>query len=1569
MATLRDLQLKFWANVAEITSDLNKIERQVEKFSRNVDKLGKAAAAGLAAIGGAAVFGKMVEGAKEAEAAMAQVEAAIRSTSGAAGMTAKEIGNLSNEIKRMTGIDDDLVNSMSSVLLTFTKVGKETFPQATRAIVDMSTRMGIDMKSAAIQVGKALNDPIQGISALQRVGVSFTDSQKNMIKKLVETGESAKAQAMILQELQREFGGSAAAARDTLGGALTALKQNIDDAIDSFNGANGLREAVEFANVVLEDFADVMKGAQEPTSEAQKQIQAFGKILSDSAYTARVWANTVIYGVQLVWNGLSEFGKGAAKVAEIFKPFTGAMLAMNPMAAMTVNAFKNLGKAVGDNDAIIRKALKSGAMPDYFAYFDNAAERAKKKMEDLHAAAAGAKGPRVSGGEEGLSKAQEKALKAAEKAAEKAAKHQQQLHDNEKKSIEGVLQAFKQKNVDLEQSLVKHKEIADQLEAEHKISGMTNVSLKERLQAIAEIGKLTRERQEIERKIAVGEERKKLSEVLQNIKQQTEQLQVRNKHQEELLPILEAEKAIRDAVKVGLGENLDLQKQITEAAQAQAAAIKEQKHQESLKALKDMSKEYDDQLSKLDAKLRGQEDMLPLLEQEKKIREDINLTEDEKNTAIASNRQKFEQVGQLNQALDDQKRVLENIKSSASDYNDKLKQLGAAFNSGQINAKQFNDVALDLWETQKKSKTVADEFASTLVGGLSKAFTSAKNLRDGLKDAAKQLALFAAQHLLLKPLENAIANLGNWLTGSGKYTKNPMGQSPSIAGSGVGSGIGGLLPALGLAGAPAAGGGFWSGLKNVAGSGLTLFRKLIPGFAQGGTAPGGQMAMFGEDGPELAIPKADLHVFTSGQTRSMLNQMSGGASERLFGNHALNTGGSAFTHGVSAVGGSLFNSLSGGGSITPEEYLGDWVPQHRRELLSSIGFSSAGSRVLSLMKAIRESKNNYHTQALNAELTNALHFREQEWQGLLGEYRELAAAANRAGAQKVVDEETAAGRGEGLAAMANNAILSNNHISHGIIAQGRLVAPRGNAVEDALAAGKLIGKMPSEALLKHLASLDAEASADYMPGNFIRPSSNYKSMSEAGQYGGAKVFGVDDAYGGDGRQAAIGDMLNTLRDERWANDAQNSYWKSINNRNPLGSYQGASAEYLANVKGWNKFPKNYLGPGANSSYSGSSDYPGEGFALSNAGYVPTGATGDTNGWIDGDWTGSPNPSRFDPTVVSKDYVPKMGNLKGWSDEVKNKEYLNKGGFRDMVGGLLSNLKKIGKSALKPFGGLNDSWQIPGKGLKTGGLMKDMLSSFNSWADGKGDFALNMGGLRGDLKSSASSWAYKGKGLKTGGLVGDLKDSLGSWLPKPAPYNGLFGTGPLFGDGDLKGLAAYSGPMLTPAMGIAMPPSMRLVHGRPPSAPQPFRGNLSPYADLGYRDLFVNQHRDRYSTVGNSAFGRYQTDPFTAGRINAKMRGFASGGIMKAGELAVVGERGKEFVMSPHDAQIVPAAGFKGGKPELKVVVNNLPGQTSDVQYQPDGSVAITTLAKAVGAELESFNYPGTNIPRKRRPQH
>ena len=44
---------------------------------------------------------------------------------------------------------------------------------------------------SAIQVGKALNDPIKGVTALHRVGVQFTERRRDQIEALVESGDIA----------------------------------------------------------------------------------------------------------------------------------------------------------------------------------------------------------------------------------------------------------------------------------------------------------------------------------------------------------------------------------------------------------------------------------------------------------------------------------------------------------------------------------------------------------------------------------------------------------------------------------------------------------------------------------------------------------------------------------------------------------------------------------------------------------------------------------------------------------------------------------------------------------------------------------------------------------------------------------------------------------------------------------------------------------------------------------------------------------------------------------------------------------------------------------------------------------------------------------------------------------------------------------------------------------------------------------------------------------------------------------------------------------------------------------
>lgn len=186
-----------------------------------------AAALGVGAL--AAEFAVATKSAMEAQDVEAKLAAVLKSTKGAAGLTATEIKKMATSLQAQTKFGDEAILSGQNLLLTFTGIGKEVFPQATKTMLDMSEALGQDMKSSALQLGKALNDPVQGVSALSRVGVSFTDQQKEQIKTLVESGNKLKAQKIILAELKTEFGGAAKAAGDTFGGKIAQLENIIDD--------------------------------------------------------------------------------------------------------------------------------------------------------------------------------------------------------------------------------------------------------------------------------------------------------------------------------------------------------------------------------------------------------------------------------------------------------------------------------------------------------------------------------------------------------------------------------------------------------------------------------------------------------------------------------------------------------------------------------------------------------------------------------------------------------------------------------------------------------------------------------------------------------------------------------------------------------------------------------------------------------------------------------------------------------------------------------------------------------------------------------------------------------------------------------------------------------------------------------------------------------------------------------------------------------------------------------------------------------------------------------------------
>jgi hypothetical protein len=166
--------------------------------------------------------------------ALAQLRAGLKSTGDGSGQTMESLVALSNEMQRTTTFADDLVQSASAVMLSFTQISDDVFPRAIRAAADVATRMGTDLQSAVVQLAKALNDPITNLSAMSRAGIQFTKDQKAMIKALWEGGKQAEAQAIILKELETQYGGSAEAARDTLGGALTNLGNAWSDLLEAF---------------------------------------------------------------------------------------------------------------------------------------------------------------------------------------------------------------------------------------------------------------------------------------------------------------------------------------------------------------------------------------------------------------------------------------------------------------------------------------------------------------------------------------------------------------------------------------------------------------------------------------------------------------------------------------------------------------------------------------------------------------------------------------------------------------------------------------------------------------------------------------------------------------------------------------------------------------------------------------------------------------------------------------------------------------------------------------------------------------------------------------------------------------------------------------------------------------------------------------------------------------------------------------------------------------------------------------------------------------------------------------
>ena len=273
----KNLSVKLSLNDKQFQSNLRKSTRSLKKFGDSMAKTGQTLAKNLTLpiVG----LGALAVKSFDAQAkAVAQVEAGLKSTGEAAGFTSDELQKMASDLQTKTLFGDEVIlKDATAQLLTFTNIAGEQFARTQVAALNLSTRLDGDLKSASIQLGKALNDPIANLSALSRSGIQFSEEQKKVIKELAETNRLAEAQTIILNELEKQYGGAAEAAAKAGLGPFQQLGNQLSDVNEQLGAI--IVEGIEPLKKMLQSLADTLSGTSKETKESIVKFGALTAII------------------------------------------------------------------------------------------------------------------------------------------------------------------------------------------------------------------------------------------------------------------------------------------------------------------------------------------------------------------------------------------------------------------------------------------------------------------------------------------------------------------------------------------------------------------------------------------------------------------------------------------------------------------------------------------------------------------------------------------------------------------------------------------------------------------------------------------------------------------------------------------------------------------------------------------------------------------------------------------------------------------------------------------------------------------------------------------------------------------------------------------------------------------------------------------------------------------------------------------------------------------------------------------------------------------------------------------
>jgi len=305
----------------------------------------------------------------------ANLKAVLQATGGAAGFTADEMRKMAGELSNVTNFTSDAITKGQSLLATFNQIKGVNFKRAQEAMLDMSQVFGQDIKSSAVQLGKALQDPVKGMNAMARVGVSFSKAQQDAIKNFIKQNDLLSAQEMILAAIEAQVGGAAKAAANP----ITILK-------------NAFGELLKRVGFFLNDLFGINDGFKKATAYVNGLNARFDAFRKTAAYIFVI--NKIRAGAKLLWAIMKAVGVIAVAITkpiyqlmkfiisgwvELFKLFYQFFNWAIPEVTVFGTAMDDIVKAFKE----FKEVTDKGALPEFFEGTSKAAGEVNDEVEEL----------------------------------------------------------------------------------------------------------------------------------------------------------------------------------------------------------------------------------------------------------------------------------------------------------------------------------------------------------------------------------------------------------------------------------------------------------------------------------------------------------------------------------------------------------------------------------------------------------------------------------------------------------------------------------------------------------------------------------------------------------------------------------------------------------------------------------------------------------------------------------------------------------------------------------------------------------------------------------------------------------------------------------------------------------------------------------------------------------------------------------------------------------------------------------------------------------------------------------